>query len=113
MVKAVLEGACDGVGIGRPLGAEPYLCREILEGRVQGAIDNFMPVALNTQSTGSQLHQVGKGDALVSDWSDEAEVKRWMEANEKETERKIAILPRVDSSGYAVLKAEVGFDYLR
>ncbi len=36
MVQAVEGGSCDGVGIGRPLGAEPYLCKEILEGKVTG-----------------------------------------------------------------------------
>ena len=41
MAQAVKDGACDGVGIGRPLGAEPYLCKEILEGRVTGAIENL------------------------------------------------------------------------
>ena len=41
MVQAIEGGACDGVGIGRPLGAEPYLCREILEGRVTGEIDRL------------------------------------------------------------------------
>lgn len=113
MVNAVADGACHGVGIGRPLGAEPYLCKEILEGRVTGAIENFVPLPLNTQGTGTQLHQIGNGDKLVSDWSDEEEVKRWVEANKKETERKISILPKVDSSGYPPLKAEVGFEYLR
>ena len=39
MVGAIRDGACDGVGIGRPLGAEPYLCREILAGKVGGAIE--------------------------------------------------------------------------
>lgn len=41
MARAIQDGACDGVGIGRPLGAEPYLCKEILEGRVTGAIENL------------------------------------------------------------------------
>ncbi len=113
MAKAVGEGACDGIGIGRPLAAEPYLVKEILEGKVTGAIENFVPLPLNTQSSGTQLHQIGFGDDLVSDWSVEEEVKRWVEANEKETERKISILPKVDSSGYAPLKAEAGFAYLR
>ena len=93
MVTAVQEGACDGIGIGRPLAAEPYLVREILAGKVTGAIENFVPLPLNTQSSGTQLHQIGHGDELVSDWSVEAEVKRWVEANEKETARKISILP--------------------
>jgi 2,4-dienoyl-CoA reductase-like NADH-dependent reductase (Old Yellow Enzyme family) len=112
MVKAIEDGACDGIGIGRPLAAEPYLVKEILEGKVTGAIENYVPLPLNTQSSGTQLHQIGHGDELVSDWSVEAEVKRWIEAHEKETERKISILPKVDSSGYAPLKAEAGFAYL-
>ena len=113
MVRAVEGGACDGVGIGRPLGAEPYLCKDILDGKITGAIENFVPLPQNTQATGTQLHQVGLGDKLISDWSEEAEVRRWIEANEKETQRKIALLPKVDSSGYPVLKAEVGFEYVR
>lgn len=36
MAQALKDNACDGVGIGRPLGAEPYLCKELLEGRVTG-----------------------------------------------------------------------------
>ncbi|KAK5701287.1 hypothetical protein LTR17_022744 [Elasticomyces elasticus] len=113
MSSAISSGACDGVGLGRPLGAEPFLCKEILEGRVTGAIENLVPLPLNTQATGTQLQQVGLGDRLVSDWSDESEVQRWVEANEKETARKIELLPKVDSSGFPPLRAEVGFEYLR
>ncbi|KAK3718156.1 hypothetical protein LTR37_005271 [Vermiconidia calcicola] len=113
MAQAVSGGACDGVGIGRPLGAEPYLCKEILEGRVHGAIENFVPLPQNTQGTGTQLHQIGHGHELISDWSEREEVNRWVDAFEKETQRKIAILPKVDSSGYPPLKAEVGFQYVR
>lgn len=113
MVRALEDKACDGVGIGRPLGAEPYLCKEILSGRITGAIENYMPLPKNTQGTGTQLHQIGKGHALVSDWSDEGEVKRWLEADEVEEARKIKVLPKVDSSGYAPLEAKVGFAYVR
>ncbi|KAJ9605174.1 hypothetical protein H2200_010564 [Cladophialophora chaetospira] len=113
MVKAIEEGACDGIGIGRPLAAEPYLVKEILEGKVSGALENYVPLPLNTQSSGTQLQQIGHGDELVSDWSVEEEVKRWVEAHEKETARKISILPTVDSSGYAPMKAQAGFAYLR
>lgn len=112
MVKAIESKACDGIGIGRPLAAEPYLCKEILEGKISGAIDNFVPLPMNTQASGSQLHQIGKGDLLISDWSAEPEVQRWITANEIETKRKESLLPKVDSSGYPVLKAEVGFAYL-
>ena len=114
MVRAVEQGACDGVGIGRPLAAEPFLCKEILEGKIKGAIENLMPLPLNTQASGSQLHQIGQGHNKISDWSVEAEIKRWVEANEKEQARKVSILPKVDSSGYpSPFRAEVGFDYLR
>ncbi len=41
MVQAVSEGSCDGVGIGRPLGAEPYLCKEILEGKITGELNEL------------------------------------------------------------------------
>lgn len=113
MSRAISEGACDGVGIGRPLAAEPYLCREILEGRVSGAIENFVPMPLNTQASGTQMGQFAGGEELISDWSVEGEVRRWEEANRVETERKISILPKVDSSGYPPLKAEAGFAYLK
>lgn len=113
MARAVSEGSCDGIGMGRPLAAEPFLCKEILEGRVNGAIENFVPLPLNTQASGTQIHQVGLGDELISDWSVESEVKRWEDANEEETERKKSVLPKVDSSGYPILKAEKGFAYLQ
>ncbi|EME45535.1 hypothetical protein DOTSEDRAFT_62043 [Dothistroma septosporum NZE10] len=113
MVQAITDGACDGIGIGRPLGAEPYLCKEILEGRVTGAIENFMPLPKNTQGTGSQLHQIGLGHGAISDWSDEGEVQRWVKADKVEEARKMSVLPKVDSSGYPSLRAEVGFEYLR
>jgi 2,4-dienoyl-CoA reductase-like NADH-dependent reductase (Old Yellow Enzyme family) len=113
MASAIRSGACDGIGLGRPLGAEPYLCKEILEGSVSGAIENFIPLPKNTQATGSQLHQIGLGDRLISDWSDEEEVKRWLDKDKMEEERKVAILPKVDSSGYARIKAKSGFEYVR
>jgi len=112
MVRAIKDGACDGIGIARPLAAEPYLCKEILSGKIQGAIDSAMPAPLTTQSSGTQLHQIGRSHSLVSDWSSEEEVKRWIEANEKELARKLSILPKVDSSGYPLISAIDGFAYL-
>ena len=49
MVKAIEDGALDGIGIGRPLSMEPFLCKEMLEGRVTGAIENKMPLPNHTQ----------------------------------------------------------------
>jgi 2,4-dienoyl-CoA reductase-like NADH-dependent reductase (Old Yellow Enzyme family) len=113
MAGAVRSEACDGIGIGRPLGAEPYLCKEILEGKVNGAIENFVPLPKNTQATGSQLHQIGLGHESISDWSDKDEVQRWLDADEVEEKRKMSTLPKVDSSGYPRLKARSGFQYTR
>ena len=115
MVKAVEEGSLDGVGIGRPLAAEPYLCKGILEGKVHGAIENYVPLPMNTQSSGTQLHQVGKGEESISDWSVKEEVERWVKASEVEEKRKISILPQVDSSGYPWITAGDGggFQYLK
>lgn len=113
MVKAVSEGATDGVGIGRPLAAEPFLVKELLAGKITGAIDNLVPLPMNTQASGTQLHQIGHGYDMISDWSVESEVKKWIASNEKETQRKLSILPNVDSSGYPLFKAEAGFAYLR
>ena len=115
MVQAVEQGALDGVGIGRPLAAEPYLCKDILHGKVTGAIDNYMPLPMNTQASGTQLHQVGKGEEKISDWSVKEEVDRWIKANEIEAKRKESILPKIDSSGYPWITAGEGggFEYLK
>lgn len=112
MVGAIQSNACQGIGLGRPLGAEPHLCKHILEGKVTGAIENFVPLPKNTQATGSQIHQVGRGERWISDWSDKGEVERWVKADEVEEKRKLDLLPVVDSSGYPVVKATAGFNYM-
>lgn len=113
MTRAVEAGATDGIGIGRPLSAEPYLCKEILEGRVKGALENLVPLPQNTQASGSQLHQIGKGEEAVSDWSSKEEVERWLREFEVDEEERVRMLPRVERCGYPVLRAEVGFEYLK
>ncbi|KAJ4990867.1 NADH:flavin oxidoreductase/NADH oxidase [Stagonosporopsis vannaccii] len=53
----------DGVGLARPLAQEPHLCKDILEGKVTGAIkqaiddNNF---GLTNVAAGTQMRQVGK-----------------------------------------------------
>jgi hypothetical protein len=76
-------------------------------------LENLVPLPLNTQGSGTQIQQIGNGDEDISDFSVQEEVERWVEANEKELERKASILPKVDSSGYPVLKAKFGFEYMR
>jgi hypothetical protein len=111
MVDAIKGGACDGIGIGRPLAAEPFLCKEILEGRITGALENFVPLPQHTQASGTQLHQIGLAHKLISDWSSQEEVDRWIEAFKIETERKRSIFPKIDSSGYPMIQAVAGFEY--
>jgi hypothetical protein len=41
------------------------------------------------------------------------EVERRMRAFEKDEEERAAMLPRVERCGYPVLKAEMGFEYLK
>ncbi|KAJ4334060.1 hypothetical protein N0V87_007112 [Didymella glomerata] len=53
----------DGVGLARPLAQEPHLCKDILDGKVVGAIkqaiddNNF---GLTNVAAGTQMRQVGK-----------------------------------------------------
>ncbi|KAF2150076.1 FMN-linked oxidoreductase [Myriangium duriaei CBS 260.36] len=112
MVRALEAEACDGIGIGRPLAAEPYLCKELLSGQVSGALENKVPAALHIPAGGTQLHQIGRGEEQISDWSDEEEVKAWTVEFEKEMRRKASVLPVVDSSGFPFHRAQKGFAYL-
>jgi hypothetical protein len=53
----------DGIGLARPLAQEPHLCKDILEGRVTGAIKQLIPdenFGLTNVAAGTQMRQVGK-----------------------------------------------------
>lgn len=58
----------DGIGLARPICQEPRICKDILEGKVKGAIkqridqDNF---ALTNVAAGSQIRQIGKDEEPV------------------------------------------------
>lgn len=53
----------DGIGMARPVTQEPRLCKDILDGKVKGAIkqrlddDNF---GLTNVAAGTQIRQIGK-----------------------------------------------------
>ncbi|KAK1033177.1 hypothetical protein LTS16_016513 [Friedmanniomyces endolithicus] len=70
----------DGVGLARPLCQEPDFCRDVLEGKVRGAIkmgvdeNNF---GLTSAAAGAQMRQMGKGEEPV-DLSVEANVEAFM-----------------------------------
>jgi hypothetical protein len=56
MAEAIDSGATQMVGLARPLCAEPFLCRDILAGKSQGARPNKGNPAL---STGLAIMQIG------------------------------------------------------
>ncbi|GAM41525.1 hypothetical protein EIK77_008581 [Talaromyces pinophilus] len=95
MVKAL--GACDGVGIGRPSAQEFYLPRDILDGKVSGAIkqkldqQDYGPTMV---AAGTQIRQVGK-DHQPIDLSEQSNVdafrrdmELWVRKLEHDDERK-------------------------
>jgi 2,4-dienoyl-CoA reductase-like NADH-dependent reductase (Old Yellow Enzyme family) len=54
----------DGVGLARPLAQEPYLCKNILEGNVTGAIKQVIDennFGLTNIAAGAQLRQISEG----------------------------------------------------
>lgn len=78
MVSAL--NTVDGVGLARPVCQEPHLCKDILEGKVLGAIhqkidmENF---GLTNVAAGTQIRQVGKDQEPI-DLSEEASVDAFM-----------------------------------
>lgn len=66
MVKAL--DVVDGVGLGRSLAQEPGLCKDILEGKVKGAVkqkldpNDFGPTLI---AAGVHIRQMGKGEEPV------------------------------------------------
>lgn len=53
----------DGVGLARPVCQEPHLCKDILEGKVKGAIQQRLDdnnFGLTNVAAGTQIRQVGK-----------------------------------------------------
>ncbi|KAK0855645.1 hypothetical protein LTR02_013757 [Friedmanniomyces endolithicus] len=70
----------DGVGLARPLCQESDFCREVLEGRVRGAIKMGVDendFGLTSAAAGAQMRQMGKGEEPV-DLSVEANVEAFM-----------------------------------
>uniref|UniRef100_A0A1I7S635 Oxidored_FMN domain-containing protein n=1 Tax=Bursaphelenchus xylophilus TaxID=6326 RepID=A0A1I7S635_BURXY len=86
MVKAVKEGSTDGIGLGRPITAEPDLPKKILTGQVTSAAFNPLDYDFfgGAQITSSQMAQAGQlpyskchGDPCygIMDQSDERELE--------------------------------------
>lgn len=74
MVQAL--DVVDGVGLGRPLTQEPGLCKDILEGKVRGVIEQKLDsndFGTTLAAAGVQIRQMGKGEE-PADFSVQANV---------------------------------------
>lgn len=70
----------DGVGLARPVCQEPHLCRDILDGKVKGAIKiraDENDFGMTNVIAGSQIKQIGK-DREPLDMSQEENEKAFM-----------------------------------
>uniref|UniRef100_A0A914CW97 Uncharacterized protein n=1 Tax=Acrobeloides nanus TaxID=290746 RepID=A0A914CW97_9BILA len=91
MTKAIQDGATDGIGLGRPITAEPDLPKKILSGQIQSALVNPFDddFAISNTSSNSQMAQAGsttieevKGNLChgIMDLSDENIANHYKEA---------------------------------
>lgn len=66
MVQAL--DSVDGVGLGRPVTQEPRLCKDILEGKIDSAIDQKLDqddFGLTSVASGTQIRQIGKDEEPI------------------------------------------------
>ncbi|GAA5926703.1 hypothetical protein JCM3775_007015 [Rhodotorula graminis] len=70
MEEAIKSGATDLVGLARPLTAEPYLIRDMLDGKTDAARDNKFPAPMQTGASIVQIAAISKGEP-VPDLADE------------------------------------------
>ncbi|CAE6434696.1 unnamed protein product [Rhizoctonia solani] len=81
MAEAIREGACAGVGLGRPAASDPTLPNEIIQKRVAGATKmKFSPddLTMSTLATGIQMLELAQGQPTI-DLSDTQELARFQE----------------------------------
>ncbi|CAJ0954895.1 unnamed protein product, partial [Mesorhabditis belari] len=94
MVKAVESGACDGIGMGRPIASEPDLPKKILAGLAKSAPDTKVnhDIFASGAAAAAQMWQAserdftqGNGDPCdgIADLSDENIAKEFKEALEE------------------------------
>lgn len=74
MAKAITGQACDMVGLGRPLTAEPLLCNDLLSGKVAAAKPNAVNELLQTSASILQLGEVSLSAPSVAPLVDDTDV---------------------------------------
>jgi hypothetical protein len=65
MNGALADRACDLIGLGRPLCAEPSLCRELLAGTRTTAKANLVNPQISTFIGGAQIVQISRGETIA------------------------------------------------
>lgn len=110
MVKAL--DIVDGVGLARPLAQEPHLCKDMLEGKVVGAIKLRIPdenFGLTNVAAGTQMRQVGKDHEPI-DLSNEENEKAFM-ADMGKWGEKMASDSKMESYGYVDIESAQAVPY--
>lgn len=109
MVKAL--DVVDGIGLARPVCQEPFFCRDILSGRISGAIEQKVDqndFGLTNLAAGTQIKMLAQDQQPV-DLSDEEKVKQfqqgmqaWMKKmGEDEKHELSGYIPLPDGRPYA------------
>ncbi|CCD69357.1 NADH:flavin oxidoreductase/NADH oxidase N-terminal domain-containing protein [Caenorhabditis elegans] len=92
MVEAIENGATQGIGLGRPITAEPDLPKKIIEGLVASSIKNALDendFGITNLASNTQMQQMGRTTYQqtnqtptygISDFSNEETVNRYKEA---------------------------------
>uniref|UniRef100_A0A8R1DUE6 Oxidored_FMN domain-containing protein n=1 Tax=Caenorhabditis japonica TaxID=281687 RepID=A0A8R1DUE6_CAEJA len=95
MVDAVTSGGTQGIGLARPVTAEPDLPKKILKGEVPSAINDILDknnYLITLMASNTQIEQMGRNSLKeanndvsygISDFSDEATVTRFLKAIEE------------------------------
>ncbi|EFP11119.1 hypothetical protein CRE_30855 [Caenorhabditis remanei] len=117
MVDAVKSGATQGIGLGRPITAEPDLPKKILQGAVASAVHDALDqnnFAISLLASNTQIEQMGRNSLKeanedvtfgLSDFSDEDTVKRFGKAIEDFIE-----LTKVQASQGVAIPAFITFE---
>ncbi|KAI1331750.1 NADH:flavin oxidoreductase/NADH oxidase-like protein [Xylariaceae sp. FL0255] len=106
MVKALKQQPLDGISIGRPAAQEPRLAKDILEGKVTGAVKPQFEFIRDTMfgivAAGSQIVQIGQGFEPF-DTSDEKAHAAYREAFDGMNALLAADGEKLRISGYPVI----------
>ncbi|OZJ04710.1 hypothetical protein BZG36_01817 [Bifiguratus adelaidae] len=81
MVDAIKGGSCDIVGLGRPVCTEPFLVRDMLEGKIDRARPLALPDQMELQigAAVANIHDMGQGKP-ITDYSKKENVDAFLKS---------------------------------